>query len=176
MRVPFIARFPGSIPSGQVTQALATNMDILPTIAGLTGAPLPPNPLDGIDIWPLLSGQQNDLPREAFLYFSNICLQAARLGPWKLHVTRFNTQIYSPDPPGGRLNLPLPNPELYNVAADLDETHDRADRNSALVADIRSRMDRLIQTFPPEVQNAWFGTLSQKVYSTSAGALPIQAV
>lgn len=173
VRVPFIARFPGLIPSGQVSQALTSHLDILPTVANLAGVTLPQNPVDGIDIGPLLRGQRQDLPREALLYFNDVCLQAARLGPWKLHATRFNTPAFSPEPVGGRVNLPLPNPELYHVVADVDETRDRADRNPAKVAEIRSRMEGLIQTFPPDIQNAWYGTLSRKVYSTPAGALPI---
>lgn len=175
VRVPFIARYPGLIPSGQVSQALTTHLDILPTVARLAGAALPQNPLDGIDIWTLLSGQQQDLPREAFLYFNDVCLQSARLDAWKLHATRFNTPAFSPEPVGGRVNLPLFNPELYNVVTDVDETHDRADRNPAVVADIRSRMDGLIRTFPSEIQNAWYDTLSRKVYNTPAGALPIMS-
>jgi arylsulfatase len=174
VRVPFIARYPGFIPGGQVSSTLTTLMDILPTVAAFTGAPLPANPLDGLDIRGLLSGKQTDLPREAFLYFNDVELQAARLGPWKLHVSRFNSWMFSPDPAGGRINLPLPHPELYNVASDLDESHDRADRNQAVVTDIRSRMERLIQTFPSGLQGAWFDTLNRKVYNTPAGALPIQ--
>jgi arylsulfatase A-like enzyme len=174
VRVPLIARFPAFIPSGQTSNALITLMDILPTVAGLTGAPLPANPLDGIDIRPLLSGEQNDLPREAFLYFNDVELQAARLGPWKLHVSRFNSWMYSPEPAGGRIDLPLPHPELYNVESDPDESRDRAERNPAVVSDIRSRMEWLIQTFPSGVQSAWFNTLNRKVYNTPAGALPVQ--
>jgi len=174
VRVPFIARYPEFIPGGQVCNALVTTMDVMPTVAALTGAPLPRNPLDGIDLRPVLSGQQNDLPREAFLYFNDMELQAARLGPWKLHVTRFNTWMFSPNPPEGRVNLPLPRPELYNLMSDVDETHDRADRNPAIVSDVRSRMDGLIRGFPPDVQNAWFNALGRKVYYTPAGALPVQ--
>ncbi len=38
MRVPFIIRWPGKIPAGSVSGELVTAMDILPTIARLTGA------------------------------------------------------------------------------------------------------------------------------------------
>ena len=58
VRVPFIARYPGAIPSGQVCNSLTSSMDFLPTIAAITGAALPPNPMDGIDISPLLRGWQ----------------------------------------------------------------------------------------------------------------------
>src|SRR5438128_5015735 len=60
------------------------------SVARLTGAALPGKPLDGVDIWPLLSGRQQDVTREVFLYFNDAYLQAARLGPWKLHIARYS--------------------------------------------------------------------------------------
>ena len=174
-RVPLIARFPGRIPGGRTSISFATALDILPTVAGLTGATLPRNPLDGVDLWPLLSGSQTDVPREAFLYFNDIHLQAVRLANWKLHVTRFNAPMFVPAPAGGRVNLPLPNPELYNVVEDADESRDRAARNPDVVADLQARIARLLPTFPPEIVGAFQGTMGCKVYYTPAGALPIQA-
>src|SRR5262249_7866572 len=69
VREPFIARMPGRIPGGKVSDAVTSTMDILPTVAGLCGARLPKKRLDGIDIWPLLSGQKTQISREALLYF-----------------------------------------------------------------------------------------------------------
>ena len=130
VRVPFVARYPGFIPPNQVCSAFATSLDVLPTVAGLAGAALPPNPLDGVDIRALLTGEQASLTREAFLYFNDVYLQAARVGSWKLHVSRFNVPAFCPAPAEGRLNLPLPWPELYDVVADVDESHDRSNRNA----------------------------------------------
>jgi arylsulfatase A len=175
VRVPLIARYSGSIPAGQVCSGLTTSLDILPTVAAFTGAPLPQNPSDGIDISPMLKGWTNELSRDAFLYFNDIQLQAARIGQWKLHVTRFNTWAFTPEPALGRINLPLPNPELYNVAQDKYEGHDRAGRNADVVASIRSRMDALIQTFPSGVVAAWTNSLSARAGQSSVGALPVPA-
>ena len=58
MREPFIARYPGVIPSGIGCTGLATTMDLLPTVARLCGAQPPSNPLDGVDIWPILTGDR----------------------------------------------------------------------------------------------------------------------
>jgi arylsulfatase A len=173
VRVPLIARMPGYIPSGQVSNTLVSLMDWMPTLAGLAGAPLPAKPLDGIDIWPVLSGQQVDLPRDPLLCFNDLELQAARSGAWKLHVARFNTWMFSPIPVEGRMSLPLPNPELYNVVSDVGENHDRADRNPGIAAGLRASMDRQMQTFPPGIQEAWSNTLKRKVYYTPSGALPM---
>jgi arylsulfatase A len=175
VRVPLLARFPGAIPGGLVSQTMVTHLDLLPTIAGLTEAELPANPLDGIDIWPLLGGQQNDIARDVpFLFFNNICLQCARLGRWKLHMTRFNTPAFAPLPPAGLVSLPLPSPELYDVVAEPDESYDRSARNSAVVADILSRIPPLIDTFPPDVAGSWYGTMAEKVNPTPAGCWPQQ--
>jgi arylsulfatase len=173
--VPLLARFPGYIPAGISSHALVSTLDILPTVASLTGAALPPLQPDGVDLTPLVRGAQKDLTRDAFLYFNDVYLQAARINTWKLHVTRFNMAAFTQPPACGRLSLPLPGPELYDVVMDPDEAHDRSDRNPATVAQIRARMDALIQTFPADVQNAWYTTLQQQVQGTPSGCYPIPA-
>jgi len=174
MREPFIARYTGVIPSGIGCTALATTMDILPTVARLGGAQPPPNPLDGVDIWPIATGDRAEVDRDVFLYFDSVYLQCARLGRWKLHMTRYNTKAWSPLPPGGRVNLPLPRPELYDVVSDPQESYDCAPSHPAIVADIRARVDRLIQTFPPGIVDAWQYTLSQKVIDAPVDGLPVR--
>src|SRR5690348_5483758 len=135
----------------RVIRTMATMMDILPTLAVLSNATLPSRPLDGIDIWPLLSGQQSAVNRDVFLYFDGWSLQCARLGPWKLHVSRYNDFAWSPDPIGGRLNLPLKNPELYNLELDPDESYNVAAEHPAIVAQIQSQIQQMLPSFPPEV-------------------------
>jgi arylsulfatase len=174
MRVPFIARFPGRIAPRQVTNAMGTTMDILPTIANLTGSTMPEKPLDGVDIWPLFTGLQTGLTRDVFLYFSENHLQCARLGRWKLHLARFNVPLYTPVPTRGRQNLPLPRPELYDMVADPEEAYDRAQRNTAIVNEIRTQADRLMRTFPEDVVNTYNRMLSKRVEETPAGALPAE--
>ncbi len=66
--VPAILRWPGRIPAGQVSAEIATTMDLHRTILSLTGAALPEKPLDGLDLWPLLT-QQEASPRDDYYYF-----------------------------------------------------------------------------------------------------------
>jgi arylsulfatase A-like enzyme len=174
-RVPFLARYPAFIPAGQVSSTFVSTLDILPTAGRLAGAALPPNPLDGVDISRLLSGEVSDLPRDAFLYFNDVYLQAARLGNWKLHVARFNMHAFTQAPACGRVNLPLQHPEMYELLADPDESRDRADRNPSTVAQIRARMDQLMQGFPADIQNAWSSSFSQKAQDNPAGCYPVPA-
>jgi arylsulfatase A len=172
VREPFLARFPGRIPKGLVSKAVAGTVDILPTVARLCDAPLPSKPLDGIDIWPLLTGRKQQLEREALLYFDNIYLQCARWGKWKLHVARYNSAAYNPAPPGGRQNLPLPAPELYDLENDPDESYDMAPENPRVVAEIRARIDRLMTTFPEQIQSAYRESMARQVAPTAVGSSP----
>jgi arylsulfatase A-like enzyme len=172
VRVPMIARYPEFIPRGRVSDAFTTSLDIMPTVASLTRTALPPNPMDGVDLRPLLSGEQTTLDRDVFLYFNDVYLQAARLGSWKLHLARFNAPPFVSAPAEGRLNLPLPGPELYDVLTDVDESHDRSLRNPAVVRDLRARVDRMMQTFPTDVQQAFARTETIKVQGTPAGCFP----
>lgn len=57
LRVPFIARWPGKITPGRVSEHLGYFPDLLPTIAEVTGAKAPAD-IDGISIVPELIGQQ----------------------------------------------------------------------------------------------------------------------
>jgi arylsulfatase len=187
VRVPFIARFPGQIPvgnrtsqasgsgpnMGRVSHAIASAMDILPTIARMAGA-APPNALDGIDIGPILTGQVDSIDRDVILHFNNWDLQCANYGPWKLHISRSNNFAWGPAPVGGQYNLPLV-PELYNVETDPDESCDVAPMNPGIVAEIIARVQKQLPTFPSAVTSAWNYTMSQPVQSTSIGALPAPA-
>jgi arylsulfatase len=147
-------------------------MDILPAVARLANAPLPGTPLDGVDIWPLLTGQCDQLDRDVLLYFDSWEAQCGRLGRWKLHVSRQNTPPWTPEPKVGRMNLPLPRPELYDLEADPDESYDVAGDNPQIVADIRARMEALIATFPEQVTTAWRYTMGLAVEETWSGAWP----
>lgn len=86
VRVPFIARWPGKVPASRVSDELVTGLDLLPTIAKLTGAGLPQAKIDGVDLSRLLLGEPDAKGRESFAYFSGSELHAVRSGKWKLHV------------------------------------------------------------------------------------------
>jgi arylsulfatase len=170
-RVPFIARYPGRIPKGRVCDGVASIMDVFPTAAKLCGTS-GSNPLDGIDIWPLLSGSKKSIEREALLMFEGLDLQCARLGEWKLHVARPNSQIYNPAPAGGRRNLPLPHPELYRVSSDADESYDLSPENPEVVKEISARIDRILAGMPEAVRKARAQTTGIKPGRSWEGALP----
>ncbi|MDX1618471.1 MAG: sulfatase [Balneolaceae bacterium] len=128
MRVPFLIRWPGHIPAGTVSSELVTSMDILPTVAGITGTELPDHTIDGHDIWPILSGDETaESPYEAFFYYRDDRLQAVRSGKWKLHV-------YRPD--SGETEL------LYDLENDIGETTNLAGNYPSVVERLQDLADQ----------------------------------
>ncbi len=129
VRSPFIVRWPGVVPSGVVRTGVASALDLLPTFAGLTGAPLPGGQIDGHDIWPMIVGGAES-PYEAFFYYARGRLEAVRSGPWKLmfeNVVRKKT-----------------NPELlFNLEDDPGETTDLFDAQPDVVARLRGYADEM---------------------------------
>jgi arylsulfatase A-like enzyme len=119
MRVPCLARWPGKIRRGSVSDAMATSMDLLPTLAALSGAAVPTDRvLDGRDVWPILSGQPGArTPHDDLLYYFMGDLEAVRSGKWKLHLGH--------RAPGNTAPVQQ-DPELYDLEADLGETRDVA--------------------------------------------------
>ena len=119
-RVCFLARWPGRVPAGTESDALAISVDILPTFAALAGAATPADRvIDGKDIRPvLLDEEPGPTPHIAYYYYFMTHLNAVRSGRWKLHVARM----------GGRYPDYEPNPvlELYDLHSDIGETTDVA--------------------------------------------------
>ncbi|MGH9672167.1 MAG: sulfatase family protein [Bryobacteraceae bacterium] len=172
VRVPFLARLPGRIPAGRKCDTLTSMMDIVPTVATMTGAPLPDRPLDGLDIGGIFSGRQGEVEREPLLYFRDNHVWAARWGRWKLHVARANAEAYSPAPAAGRLVLTLASPELYDLSNDPDESFDVAARNLEIVNRIRASIDRQLEGFPEEVRKANAEVRGRMGKPYTPGALP----
>ena len=173
MREPFIAKWPGRINPGRTVACMATMMDLLPTFANLAGAPPPAAPLDGVDIMPVLTGDAETVDRPPFFYFDDTNLQCVRQGRWKLHVARYNTPPWIPEPPQGRVNLPLAHPELYDLLTDPQESYDVAAEHPEIVWPMRAKIDAAIRTFPADVQYSWADTLSRIVNGSPAGAWPV---
>ena len=86
-RVPFIARWLGFIPAAKTTDAMAMNIDLLPTIAEIAGVPLPRAlQLDGRNIFPVLSGATQASPHQVLYFFNHERIVALRTQNWKMVV------------------------------------------------------------------------------------------
>uniref|UniRef100_A0A1A7YGJ7 Arylsulfatase A n=1 Tax=Iconisemion striatum TaxID=60296 RepID=A0A1A7YGJ7_9TELE len=130
MREPAIAYWQGFIKSG-VTHEIASTLDILPTIASLAGAKLPPVMLDGFDMRDILF-KQGKSKREAMMFYpidpkEKYGLFAVRLGKYKAH---FYTQGASHsattpdhDCPGSATFVGHDPPLVFDLEADPSERY-----------------------------------------------------
>lgn len=108
IRVPCIMKMPGKLKANSVYQPVISTLDFLPTFVELAGGEANKiEVLDGVDLFPYLTGKNNNTPNEK-LFWKNEMEGAVRDGDWKL--LRF------PDRPA----------ELYNLAEDISENHDLA--------------------------------------------------
>ncbi len=85
-RVPFIARWPGRIPAGQVSRQLTSTTDIFATLASIVGVALPDDvAVDSYDMLPAMLGIQNeDAPLRPYLLTQSFRGEfQLRQGDWK---------------------------------------------------------------------------------------------
>jgi arylsulfatase A-like enzyme len=143
-RVPCVMRWPGKIPGGTTSNAVAATIDLLPTFARLAGGTLPADRIiDGKDIFPLMHGDANaKSPHDAYYFYWMDQLQAVRSGKWKLHFPhKYNKlgsagsggKIGTNTKPQGEIGL-----ALYDLDADPGETTDVAVKNPQVVARLQA--------------------------------------
>ena len=85
-RVPFIARWPGTIKAGTVSDETICHVDVMATVAAILDVKLPANAAeDSVSLLPLLRGEHLDHPvREATVHHSAQGRFAIRKGDWVL--------------------------------------------------------------------------------------------
>ncbi len=142
MRVPCIVRWPGRVPAGRVCDELCSSLDLLPTLAALAGAPLPPRKIDGHDIRPLLLGQaqaRSPWDDQGFCYYFMEQLQAVRAGPWKLYLPLAHKYVNL-----ARRTEPAAL-ALYDVRSDVGETREVSAEHPDVVARLQAMADKARQ-------------------------------
>ena len=128
IRVPFIAKWPGRIEGGRISDHVSAFWDMMPTFAELAGARVP-HEIDGISMVPALLGKGTQ-PTHDYLYWEfqeQGGKQAVRMGDWK--AVRLNAAA---DP-----EAPI---ELYHLAEDPSELRDLASGHPDLVAQAAAMM------------------------------------
>ena len=141
MRMPCIMRWPGKIPAGTECKELCTMMDILPSIAKLTGSQPPQLEIDGKDISPLmLSDQTKGSPHDegGFFYYQVEQLQAVRAGKWKLYLPIKNKRGLGTK---GKAKESIQEMALYDVVSDPTEIHEVSAANKSLVERLMALAD-----------------------------------
>ena len=149
VRVPCLARLPGRIPAGVVSDEPLMTIDLLPSLARLTGTPLPTNKsgdclvagrrIDGHDRLDLFCGgaRPADQPDTYLFYYHSGDLEAVRQGDWKLFFPhRYRTmQGQAPGKDGrpGRYAQQQIGLALFNLTTDPGEQYDVAKEHPEIV-------------------------------------------
>ncbi|EMI21793.1 arylsulfatase A [Rhodopirellula maiorica SM1] len=140
MREPTVMWWPGQIPAGTTCTELASSVDLLPTLAGLSGGELPERKIDGKDIWPLMAGLEGaKSPHDTYVFTYGA--GAVRSGKWKFYPwSESNTRKDKAAQPRGRAASPLP-VQLYDTDADISETKNLAQQYPDVVSRLQSAYD-----------------------------------
>ncbi|GAB3921419.1 sulfatase family protein [Larkinella terrae] len=135
MRVPAIFWGPGLVKANTVSSAVATSMDLFPTILNLAKVELPKDrTLDGQNIADLLAGK-TDKGTELVYYYDSDRLYAIRKGPWKAHFTTHPS--YSPEAP-----TPHDPALLYNLEVDPGERYEIGSKHPDILEDLKKEFEK----------------------------------
>ena len=141
-REPFLVRWPGKVPAGTVCDAIVSLSDVLATLAGILGVPLPrdaaEDSLDASAAW-FASGT----PLRDFVVLQDAHANyAIRQGNWKL-VEREKPPAFTPRNAAAAKKIAAARQrepkedELFNLATDPAETKDVHAQNPEVVARLR---------------------------------------
>ena len=124
VRVPFLVQWTGTLPTGETYRNPVVSTDVFATAASAAAVPMPADrETDGVDLVPYLTGAIDGRPHE-LLFWRYGRKRAIRLGDRKL---------VDNDGRGW---------ELYELAADLEESDDLASTRPDLVRELEVAWDR----------------------------------
>ena len=155
LHIPMIARWPGQVEAGRVTDAMVSFVDIVPTFVEVAGgkAPTAPEVVDGRSFLPVLRGQSDDLHDHVFGIHTNRGIIKGSTFPIRTIRTKTHQYILNLYPEGMAQNvissglnswkekaktdefaaqrvkwaLHRPAEELYDLRTDPDEMNNLAD-------------------------------------------------
>ena len=178
--MPFIARWPGTIPAGHVNNQPAIMMDLFATALKVCGIAAPSDRvIDGADIRPLLTSDAKS-PHEFIVGSQGPRLATVRDARWKLHVLAGNDRMLK-TPPDGRwvdprapdgVTLLAPYEQyqpsdfpgattkgdaptamaLFDLSADPTEQHNVAAANPDVVKRLKAQYDAVAKDLPAETK------------------------
>ncbi len=147
VRACAFATWPGRIPAGKTVDQPLHIIDWYPTFLKLAGGSLEQKlPLDGKDIWPVLTENAKS-PHDALLLSATTPGNAAvRAGNWKL--------IYEENNPKGAkpkkgATSPPAKTQLYNLAEDIGEKQDLSEKNPEKLAEMEAMLKQLLKDAVP---------------------------
>ena len=146
LRVPFAMQWPGKIKAGTIFESPVISLDIVSTIVANMDKPIPvKNPLDGIDLMPLLSNPDAVPPSRSFFWrnFDKKTL-AVRSADFKLVKEGTHADF------------------LFRITADSGETQNLLPEDSTVAGELQRQWERWAAELMDPV---FLGLLQDKEYS-----------
>lgn len=148
-REPCVVSYPNGIEGGRIIDTPMMTIDLLPTIAEITGAKLPELKIDGKSVWDIWTGKSNKSPHDAyFFYYKSNELHGVRYNDWKLYFPHTYRSLNGRE--GGKDGYPvnydmnkIDEIELYDLNNDISESKNVADQHPKIVLEIKSLADEM---------------------------------
>jgi len=140
-RIPFIVRWKNRVPAGGVSQELGCLADLMATVAGVLGFPLPNQAAeDSFNLLPAWLGKNTKPIRPDIIHHSIDGVFSIRQGNWKLEQGLGSGGFTLPakvDPaPGG------PKGQLYDLAHDPEEKENLYQKRTDIVDSLSTLLDK----------------------------------
>lgn len=114
LRVPFLIRWPGKIPSKRVSNDIVHLIDIFPTLANFIGGDIPKDRiLDGVDQSSFFMGKAEKSARDSMVIYIGNELFGVKWRNWKMLTKEIDERSYA------ILNMAYPS--IYNLLIDPKE-------------------------------------------------------
>ena len=177
-RVPFIVRWPGKVPAGTESDALVSQIDLLPTLAAASGAEIPDDAvIDGVDQLPELTGRAKQPARDMLIISPNSPMHlTVRKGKWAYipahdeggfqgkkigdHLlggaaAQQLTHLVNSDVVDGKIRDDAPPAQLYDLRADPYQTRNVHDERPEIVAELAQQLKAWRNEIPTSARLGW---------------------
>ena len=143
-RIPFLVRWPGRVKPGQTSGEIICLNDLFATCAEILGEKLPDTAAeDSVSLLPALEGRADKPLREALVHHSINGSFSIRQGNWKLELCAGSGGWSAPKPNTSAAKK-LPPIQLYDLAADIGETHNVESGHPEIVARLRALLEKYV--------------------------------
>ena len=200
-RVPLLARWPGKVPSGSESDALISQIDLLPTFAAVADAKLPDNAvIDGVNQFPVLTGESKDSKRELLVISPNSPKHLTiRKGDW-VYIPEQDeggfqgkeignhllagaaaqklTKLVNSDVSAGKIREDAPTAQLYNLKTDPYQATNLHNERPEVVAELSSLLEKWRKVIPATARLGWINlrqsgqSVTKKIKSNPAPKIP----
>ena len=153
IRSPLTVRYPAHLKPGTTNDRAFSSIDLYPTLAALAGAPLPGNPIDGKDVWPLMRGDEGAKnPHEYYFISTGSALEAVMTsdGTWKLHLPHGYRDVVKPGNDGERgvTKTSMIGESLFNRSDDPMEERDVLAEHPEIAKSLRQAAEQHLKQYP----------------------------